>query len=333
MKKGLVLLLTVLLVLPLCPAARADTYAGDYVYAETRLDGVSEAGRSNIELAMWAVDGLELQPGEMFSFNDVVGPRTRAEGYQNALNGRGVMVTGGGVAQLASTIYLAALQTTGVTFGEVTVYGDRYDADYVDSGDEAIVTDYRNDIDFTFWNDTDCVMRIDAWIDDSYDLLCCSLSMQEGDYIISYADTPLYGSAGKIENIELCSWAISGVTLESYDLFSFNGLVGPRTAENGYQKALNGRGVTVYGGGVAQVASTIYLAVKDLDCVEIIDKSTYGDRFTDGYVEDPEDAIVTDYNAGTDFSFYYTGDGSLRIEVFPSSDYEWLECYIYESVS
>lgn len=120
------------------------------------------------------------------------------------------------------------------------------------------------------------------------------------------------------------------MTLESYDLFSFNGLVGPRTAENGYKKALNGRGVTVYGGGVAQVASTVYLAVKDLDCVEIIDKSTYGDRFTDGYVEDTDDAIVTDYNAGTDFSFYYTGDGELRIELSVEDDE--LCCQVYETL-
>lgn len=330
MKKGIAWLLTVLLLLGACAPAMADTYAGDYVYADTPLGSVSDAGRHNIELAVDALNGLTLEPGELFSFNGTVGPRTKADGYRNALNGRGVMVTGGGVAQVASTIYLAAVQTSGVTFDQVTVYGNRYDGDYVDSGDDAIVTDYNNDIDFSFWNDTDCVMRFYLWIDENNDVLSCGLSMEDDSSAIGCASTPLYGSTGKLENIERCSWAISGVTLESYDLFSFNGLVGSRTAENGYQKALNGRGVTVYGGGVAQVASTVYLAVKELDCVEIIDKSTYGDRFTDGYVEDTDDAIVTDYNAGTDFSFYYTGDGELRIEL--SIEYDELCCQVYETL-
>lgn len=330
MKKSIALLLSVILLLTLCPAALADTYAGDSVYADTSLSGVSDAGRSNINQAIRALDGLELQPGELFSFNDAVGPRTRAKGYQGALNGRGVMVTGGGVAQVASTIYLAALQTAGVTFNEVTVYGDRYEGSYVDSGDEAVVTDYSAGTDFSFWNDTDCVLRMNLWVNEDYDLVCCLLSMEDARGYLSFAQTQMYGSESKLRNIETCMWAISGVSLGRYDLFSFNDLVGPRTAENGYQKALNGRGVTVYGGGVAQVASTIYLAVKDLDCVEIVDKSTYGDRFTDGYVDDPEDAIVTDYNAGTDFSFYYTGNARLLIEL--SIENTSLRCQIYEYV-
>lgn len=329
MKKGIAWLLTVLLWMSFLGVARADTYAGDYVYADTPLDGVSDAGRNNIELAVYALNGLELQPGDLFSFNDAVGPRTRELGYQGALNGRGVMVTGGGVAQVASTIYLAAVQTSGVTFDEVTVYGDRYDGTYVTSGDDAIVTDYNNGVDFSFWNDTDCVMRMNLWIDVENDVVACALSMLDDEAVIAYASTPLYGTANKLSNIEECSWAISGVVLESYDLFSFNGLVGPRTPENGYKKAVNGRGVTVYGGGVAQVASTVYLAVKELSCVELIDKSTYGDRFTDGYVDDPDDAIVTDYNAGTDFSFYYVGDGEMRIELYV--DNGSLCCEVYET--
>ena len=90
MKKGIAWLLTVLLILGACAPALADTYAGDYVYADTRLDSVSDAGRHNIELAVAAINGLALEPGRLFSFNDTVGPRTRAEGYRGALNGRGV---------------------------------------------------------------------------------------------------------------------------------------------------------------------------------------------------------------------------------------------------
>ena len=82
--------------------------------------------------------------------------------------------------------------------------------------------------------------------------------------------------------------------------------------------ATNGRGVKVVGGGVAQVASVIWLAVKDMDDISIMEKSTYGKRYTENYVSSSSDAILTDYNAGTDFSFRYTGKESITI-------YTWLE--------
>ncbi len=69
----------------------------------------------------------------------------------------------------------------------------------------------------------------------------------------------------------------------------------------------------VVGGGVAQVASAIWLAIKDLDNVTVTEKHTYGSRYNQSYVDDPDDAILTDYAAGTDFRFRYDGDGELSI--------------------
>ena len=88
--------------------------------------------------------------------------------------------------------------------------------------------------------------------------------------------------------------------------------MGPRTQRYGYQKAVNGRGVKVVGGGVAQVASAIYMAVKDMDCVEIVDKSLYRD-YNQDYVADSADAIAVDYSDGLDFSFRYIGYGTLSV--------------------
>ena len=112
-------------------------------------------------------------------------------------------------------------------------------------------------------------------------------------------------------------------------MFSFNDVVGPRTQKYGYVAATNGRGVKVTGGGVAQVASVIWLAIKDMDDIAIVEKNTYGKRYTEDYVSSSSDAILTDYNAGTDFSFRYTGDDSITI-------YTWIEdntlyCEIYEN--
>lgn len=65
---------------------------------------------TNVRLASEAINGLILQPGEEFSFNDVVGQRTTAKGYGPAAaysNGEVVQEVGGGVCQVSTTLYNA----------------------------------------------------------------------------------------------------------------------------------------------------------------------------------------------------------------------------------
>ena len=104
-------------------------------------------------------------------------------------------------------------------------------------------------------------------------------------------------------------------------------MVGPREERYGYETAINGRGVKVVGGGVAQVASVVWLAIEDLDDVSIVEKSTYGKRYNQDYVESSADAILTDYNAGTDFAFRYVGDDSITLYTYLDGD--TLHCDVY----
>ena len=129
-------------------------------------------------------------------------------------------------------------------------------------------------------------------------------------------------------NILLAASSINDTVLDSGDLFSFNGSVGPRSARCGYVEAVNGRGAVVTGGGVAQVASALWLAVKNLDCVAVVEKSTYGSRYNQSYVSSSNDAILTDYSADTDFSFRNIGSEPLTIAVYVSGDE--LCCEIYQ---
>lgn len=71
----------------------------------------------NITLIARAVDGTLVGPGQTFSLNDVVGPRTRAKGYVPApfiLDGELSTDIGGGVSQFATTLlnatYFAGLR-------------------------------------------------------------------------------------------------------------------------------------------------------------------------------------------------------------------------------
>ncbi|MBI5532797.1 MAG: VanW family protein [Deltaproteobacteria bacterium] len=71
------------------------------------------AGRAvNIGNAAHFIDGTVLMPGQEFSYNQVVGPRTRARGFTDAPEIVGDELqngVGGGVCQVASTLYAAAL--------------------------------------------------------------------------------------------------------------------------------------------------------------------------------------------------------------------------------
>lgn len=68
---------------------------------------------NNIDLATKAINGTLLMPGETFSFNQIVGERTRARGYKDA----GVIIgdsiqsgLGGGICQVSTTLYNAMLK-------------------------------------------------------------------------------------------------------------------------------------------------------------------------------------------------------------------------------
>ena len=67
---------------------------------------------TNIRLSAGAINGTILQPGDTFDFNKVVGKRTAKNGYQVAAvysNGGVVDGIGGGICQVSSTLYNAAL--------------------------------------------------------------------------------------------------------------------------------------------------------------------------------------------------------------------------------
>lgn len=72
----------------------------------------SENRNTNIDLMCKAVNGIVLQPGETLSLNDLVGQRTAEKGFTVApaiVDGQLTDDVGGGICQLAGTLYNAAL--------------------------------------------------------------------------------------------------------------------------------------------------------------------------------------------------------------------------------
>lgn len=69
---------------------------------------------TNIQLATKACNGYVIQPGATFSFNTVVGKRTKERGYKEAgvyVNGQTDTGIGGGICQVSSTLFNAALES------------------------------------------------------------------------------------------------------------------------------------------------------------------------------------------------------------------------------
>lgn len=310
-------------------AGSAGTALADDAYAETPLDAATDAQRNNILLAAQAIDGVRLDFGDDFSFNEIVGVRSEERGFLAAENGRGVNVTGGGVAQTATTLYLALMQRDDIEYSSIYTYNERFTGDYVDSGYDAIATDYANGLDFAFNSYHEGTMVIYMWVDGSD--LCCYVTedaeIMAGRRIAS-AELPVDAVGAQAANVRLAADRISGWTMKSGDVFSFNHIVGPRSAEYGYQAAENGRGVKVTGGGVAQAAAAVYMAVRELDCVQITELSSYGSAYTGSYVESGEDAVLVDYNGGVDFSFSYLGNGKMSVYIYMNGNR--LVCEVYE---
>lgn len=79
----------------------------------TSLTGRSVEQRHNASLAGRYINGFIIPSGGIFSFNELVGARNRSKGYDSApfLNADGLLeeTAGGGICQLASTIYNAGL--------------------------------------------------------------------------------------------------------------------------------------------------------------------------------------------------------------------------------
>ncbi|NCO23537.1 MAG: hypothetical protein COZ07_01495 [Candidatus Infernicultor aquiphilus] len=86
-----------------------DQELGTY---STSLENKDENTRFNIKLASEMINGRLVNPQEVFSFNKYVGPAEKVDGFKEGTiiaNGKFENGYGGGVCQVASTLYNAAL--------------------------------------------------------------------------------------------------------------------------------------------------------------------------------------------------------------------------------
>ena len=119
---------------------------------------------SNIDLVCKTIDGLVLQPGEYFNFNEFIGQRTSAKGYKEAVGiygGTTRLELGGGICQTTGTLFHS------VMMADLQVderHPHTWPSDYVEKGTDATVT--WGGKNFQFTNNTEYPIAIHAYYSD-----------------------------------------------------------------------------------------------------------------------------------------------------------------------
>lgn len=124
---------------------------GSDVLASFSTDNMGNWNRTvNLELACAAINETVVQPGAIFSFNQTVGERTEEKGYLPAAiysAGDVKEETGGGICQVASTLYLVAMKSD---MEIVERHVHQFAVSYIPLGMDASI--YWNDQDLKFRN-------------------------------------------------------------------------------------------------------------------------------------------------------------------------------------
>lgn len=114
----------------------------------TRYDASNTPRTTNLKLAMQKLDGVVVNPGEIFSYNKTLGKRTAEAGYKEAggyAGGRVVQTLAGGICQISSTLYDAAVYAN---LDIVERHNHMFLAGYVGAGKDATVVYGAYDLKF-----------------------------------------------------------------------------------------------------------------------------------------------------------------------------------------
>ncbi len=117
-------------------------------YSTLHKEHKDDANRNvNLKIASEKIDSVILKPGQNFSFNKVVGNRTKANGFKDAgviQSGRVIPGIGGGICQVSTTLYRAAL-LSGLKIVERHNHSIYDGIEYADRGlDSAVAWGYKD---------------------------------------------------------------------------------------------------------------------------------------------------------------------------------------------
>lgn len=134
-------------------------------------------------------------------------------------------------------------------------------------------------------------------------------------HLLGEYETPILNNAAdRVANLSLACEKVNAVVTEPEQEFSFNDTVGERTEARGFKKGIVFDGkkkIEAVGGGVCQVSSTLFGAVKNA-ALEVTERHEHKREVE--YVKLGDDATVK--YGELDFKFKNTQNRSVKIEAF-----------------
>ena len=146
----------------------------------TSLSGSSKSRISNVKKACEKINDVILMPGQVFSYNDTVGERLDTLGWLPApayANGEVKQEYGGGICQVSSTLYNAALYSNLEIVERENHY---FQVGYLPWGMDATVS--WGWPDFKFRNSQPYPIKIVAWVDDETNECCVQIKGTDVDH-------------------------------------------------------------------------------------------------------------------------------------------------------
>ena len=151
---------------------------------------------SNLRKACGLLNGIEIMPGETFSYNLALGERTAEGGWLPApayADGEVKQEYGGGICQVSSTLFNAVLYSN---LKIVERECHQFQVGYLPAGMDATVS--WGWPDFKFCNNKEYPIRINAWFDEDTKEVCVRIDGTDTEHqyvIIKYNAWKLYDDA------------------------------------------------------------------------------------------------------------------------------------------
>ena len=203
----------------------------------TRYDASNKNRSNNLEIASKKIDGTVVLPGEIFSYNKIVGERTIAEGYKEAAvysGGKVVEGIGGGICQLSSTLYNAVLYAN---LEIVSRSNHRFLTSYVEAGRDATVS--WGTIDFQFKNTRTYPIKVVSTVKNGVVNIQIKGIQEEKEYTVTIQNTvtetiPYTTNTIEDSTIPKGTTVIeqngaNGAKSVTYKIVSYNGIIVERT--------------------------------------------------------------------------------------------------------
>lgn len=174
---------------------------------------------TNLRLAAEKINGTVLLPGEIFSYNNVVGERTISAGYKDAaiyLNGQVVDGLGGGICQISTTLFNAVLFSN---LEIIELYNHQFVPSYATAGRDATVVYGVKD--FKFKNSRNYAIKINCSVANGVASFQIWGYKQEPEYEVNVSASVTSCTSSYIKSVTYRTLSLNGEVVKTEKISNY----------------------------------------------------------------------------------------------------------------